>query len=128
MKERFTTQCSKTTEHTLQSTLDIINTMSGIDDVNMYDKENNLAYSSISNDTTNHSDPDCKSCHKDITSMFSAREKSYRIIDINSECSMNHNNNNSRHLLIKSPILNSASCYTAHAMRTSRTMKFLDLC
>ena len=26
---------------------------------------------------------------------------------------MNHNNNNSRHLLIKTPILNSESCYTA---------------
>ena len=97
----------------LQSTLDIINTMSGIDDVNMYDNENNLVYSSISSDTANHSDPDCKSCHKNIASMFSAKEKSYRIIDVNSECSMNHNNNNSRHLLIKSPILNSESCYTA---------------
>jgi two-component system NtrC family sensor kinase len=97
----------------LQSTLDIINNMSGIDDVNLYDKNNNLTYSSISNDTTNHSDPDCKSCHKDIATMFSSKEKSYRIIDIDSECSMNHNNNNFRHLMIKSPILNSASCYTA---------------
>lgn len=97
----------------LQSTLDIINNMSGIDDVNLYDGDNNLAYSSISNDTTNHSNPDCKSCHRDIVSMFSTKEKSYRIIDIDSECSMNHNNNNVRHLLIKSPILNSPSCYTA---------------
>jgi len=97
----------------LQSTLDIINNMSGIDDVNLYDSDNNLAYSSISNDTTNHSDPDCKSCHRNIATMFSTKEKSYRIIDIDSECSMNHNNNNFRHLLIKSPILNSASCYTA---------------
>ncbi len=97
----------------LQSSLDIINKMTGIDDVNMYDNKNNLVYSSIVNDTINHSDPDCKSCHKDIAKMFSAKEKSYRIIDVNSECSMNHNNNNSRHLLIKSPILNSPSCYTS---------------
>lgn len=97
----------------LQSTLDIINTMSGIDDVNMYDKQNNLIYSSIANDSSSHSDPDCKSCHKDLATMFSVREKSYRIINVNSECSMNHNNNNSRHLLIKSPILNQSSCYTA---------------
>ena len=97
----------------LQSTLDIINKMTGIDDVNMYDNKNNLVYSSIVNDTINHSDPDCKSCHKDIAKMFSAKEKSYRIVDVNSECSMNHNNNNSRHLLIKSPILNSPSCYTS---------------
>ena len=97
----------------LQSTLDIINNMSGIDDVNMYDHENNLVYSSISLDSVNHSDPDCKSCHSNIASMFSAKEKSYKIIDVNSECSMNHNNNNSRHLLIKSPILNAESCYTS---------------
>jgi two-component system NtrC family sensor kinase len=97
----------------LQGTLDIINTMSGIDDVNMYDIENNLVYSSISNDTTNHSDPDCISCHKNFPTMFSATEKSYKIIGIDSECSMNHNNNNIRHLIIKSPILNDRSCYTS---------------
>lgn len=110
---------------TLQSTLDVINTMSGIDDVNMYDNNNNLAYSSISNDTNNHSDPDCKRCHSDIATMFSAKEKSVRIIDINSECSMNHNNNNSRHLLIKSPILNSESCYTSSCHAHSRDEEVL---
>jgi two-component system NtrC family sensor kinase len=87
--------------------------MSGIDDVNMYDIENNLVYSSISNDTTNHSDPDCISCHRNFPTMFSATEKSYKIIGIDSECSMNHNNNNIRHLIIKSPILNDRSCYTS---------------
>ena len=97
----------------LQSTLDVINTMSGIDDVNMYDNKNNLVYTSISNDTTNHSNPDCKSCHNDFASMFSAKSRSYRIIDADSECIMNPNNNNSRHLLIKSPILNGPSCYTS---------------
>ena len=109
---------------TLQSTLDVINTMTGVDDVNVYDSDNNLAYSSISNDTSNHSDPDCKSCHSDITKMFSATEKSVRIIDVGSECSMNHNNNNSRHLLIRSPILNSKSCYTSscHAHNQSKAV------
>jgi two-component system NtrC family sensor kinase len=97
----------------LQGTLDVINTMSGIDDVNLYNSKNSLVYSSIANDTTNHSDPDCIKCHTNFNSMFSPREKSYRIIDINSECSMNHNNNNCRHLLIKSPILNRKSCYTS---------------
>jgi two-component system, NtrC family, sensor kinase len=110
---------------TLQSTLDVINTMSGIDDVNVYDKDNNLAYSSISSDTANHSDPDCKSCHKDITTMFSAKEKSVRIIGIGSECSMNHNNNNSRHLLIRSPILNSESCYTSSCHAHNRNEEVL---
>jgi two-component system NtrC family sensor kinase len=103
----------------LQNTLDIINTLSGVDDVNMYDNDDNLAYSSIAGNAPNHTDPDCKSCHKDIGTMFSSTEKSYRIIDVDSECSMNLNNNNSRHLLIKSPILNKESCYTSscHAHR-----------
>ena len=110
---------------TLQSTLDIINSLSGIDDVNMYDAANNLAYSSISNDTISHSDPDCKSCHSDIATMFPEKVKSYRIIDINSECSMNHNNNNVRHLLIKSPILNAESCYTSDCHAHSRDEEVL---
>lgn len=97
----------------LQSTLDIINHMSGIDDVNMYDNQNNLVYTSISSDTISHSNPDCKSCHANFASMFSAKERSYRIIDANSECIMNPTNGNGRHLLIKSPILNDKSCYTS---------------
>lgn len=97
----------------LQSTLDLINTMKGIDDVNMYDNENNLVYTSISNDTINHANPDCLSCHTDFDKMFSVKEKSYRIIDANSECIMNPNNNNTRHLLIKSPILNNKTCSTS---------------
>jgi two-component system NtrC family sensor kinase len=109
----------------LQGTLDIINTMSGIDDVNMYDNKNNLVYSSIANDTTNHSDPDCISCHKNFPSMFSSTEKSYKIIGIDSECSMNHNNNNCRHLLIKSPIRNDKSCYTSACHAHSENDKVL---
>lgn len=97
----------------LQNTLDIINRMSGIDDVNMYDNEYSLAYSSISGDDGRHSDPDCKGCHEDIASMFPEKEKAYRIIDEDSECKMSQNKNNGRHLLISSPILNSPSCYTS---------------
>ena len=97
----------------LQSTLDIINTMSGIDDVNMYNSRDSLVYSSFSPDTLSHSNPDCISCHTDIKSMFPVKEKAYRIMDINNECSMNQNDNSHRHLLIKSPILNEKSCYTS---------------
>ncbi|MDP2114580.1 MAG: ATP-binding protein, partial [Bacteroidota bacterium] len=98
----------------LQATLDVINTMTGIDDVNMYDNNNYLVYTSISNDNDNHGDPDCISCHKDFGTMFSAIEKSHRIINADSECIMNPNTNTqSRHLLIKSPILNNKSCSTS---------------
>ena len=97
----------------LQSTLDIINTMSGIDDVNMYDQRDSLAYTSFSSETTTHSNPDCRSCHENISTMFPRKEKSYRIINTKSECSMNDNDNSHRHLLIRSPILNEKSCYTS---------------
>lgn len=45
--------------------------------------------------------------------MFPRTEKSYRIIEASSECSMNENDNDHRHLLIRSPILNEKSCYTS---------------
>jgi two-component system NtrC family sensor kinase len=109
---------------TLQSTLDIINTMSGIDDVNMYDNKDSLVYSSFFSEVTSQSNPDCKSCHSDIEKMFPLMEKSYRIIDIRSECSMNKNDPGHRHLLIRKPILNEKSCYTGscHAHNETETV------
>jgi two-component system, NtrC family, sensor kinase len=105
----------------LQSTLDIINTMSGIDDVNMYDNKDSLVYTSFSPETANHSNPNCLTCHENIKSMFPRKEKSYRIINVKSECNMNQNDNMHRHLLIRSPILNEKSCYTSscHAHQES---------
>jgi two-component system NtrC family sensor kinase len=97
----------------LQSTLDVINTMPGIDEVNMYDSNDSLVYSSFSADSLSHSDPDCRSCHKDIKSMFPEKQKSYRILDFNNECIMYQNDDKQRHLLIKQPILNERSCYTS---------------
>ena len=44
---------------------------------------------------------------------FPGKEKSYRIIDVKSECNMYKNDNTHRHLLIRSPILNEKSCYTS---------------
>ena len=95
----------------MQKMLNIINKMPGIDDANMYDHENNLVYSSFSTDTLCHSDPDCKACHSDINEMFPEKEKSYQIVSTDDECKMNQKNSNSRHLLIRSPILNQPSCY-----------------
>ena len=98
---------------TLQSTLDIINTMSGIDEVNMYNSKDSLVYSSFSSDKTTHSNPNCISCHQNIQAMFPRKEKAYRIMNIKSECNMNQNDNSHRHLLIRSPILNEKACYTS---------------
>jgi len=109
----------------LRNTLDIINTLPGIDEVNMYDSDEKLVYSSFATDTNNtHSDPNCISCHPNIRAMFPGKEKSYRIINVNSDCEMNQNDNGSRHLLIKSPILNEKSCSTSscHAHNESDTL------
>lgn len=110
----------------LRNTLDIINTLPGIDEVNMYDSAENLVYSSFAEDKNNkHSDPNCISCHPNIKSMFSDTEKSYRIINVNSDCEMNQNDNGSRHLLIKSPILNEKSCYSSSCHAHKETDRLL---
>ena len=109
----------------LQNTLDIINTLPGIDEVNMYDNRDNLVYSSFSTDPKNtHGDPNCLNCHTNIHSMFSANEKSYKIIDVNTDCIMNQSTNGSRHLLIRSPIMNERSCYVSscHAHQETDTL------
>lgn len=97
----------------LQSTLDIINTMPGIDEVNMYNNTDDLVYSSYTFENETHGDPDCKSCHEDFGTMFPAKEKSYRLIDEESACSMTTSGDGHRQLMIRSPIFNEKSCYTA---------------
>jgi two-component system NtrC family sensor kinase len=101
----------KNDKSALQSTLDNINTMPGIDEVNMYNNQDSLVYSSFSFDTANQSNPDCKSCHPDIKSMFPGQTKSYKIIDEVSACNMSKNEKGHRQLLIRSPIFNEKSCY-----------------
>ena len=109
----------------LQYTLDIINTLPGIDEVNMYDSHDSLVYSSFEHGAENgHSDPNCISCHSNMQELFPGKEKSYKIVDINSDCLMNKNDNGSRHLLIRSPILNERSCFVSscHAHLETDTM------
>jgi len=114
----------KNDKSSLQSTLDIINTMPGIDEVNMYNNTDSLVYSTFALDTLQQSNPDCKSCHEDIKSMFPDRDKSYRIIDEVSACSMTLSGNGHRQLLIRSPIYNEKSCYlsSCHAHEESETV------
>ena len=97
---------------TLQNTLDIINTMPGIGEVNMYDSRDNLVYSSISSEPgKDHSDPDCKKCHANLKSMFPSGSKQYQIISSANDCKMSNKDHGTRHLLIHAPILNERSCY-----------------
>jgi len=95
----------------LQNMLNIINKMPGIKDVNMYDEEDNLVYSSFSADEAGHNNPNCKDCHSNLNILFPRKEKGFRIVDINSECKMNQKKDNCRHLLMRSPIMNQPSCY-----------------
>lgn len=109
---------------TLQGTLDIINTMSGIDDVNMYDENDSLVYSSFLPGSGIHSNPNCIVCHKDIRELFPRNEKSYRIIPVNTQCIMNGRDTTHRHLIIRTPIMNQSSCYTGecHAHPVSQAV------
>jgi len=97
----------------LQRTLDIISTMSDIDEVNMYDDLNNLAYTTVPAELENRGNPNCNDCHEDLGSMFSYRENAYRVAGNIPDCGIYQNTINSRHLLIRKPILNEPSCYTA---------------
>jgi two-component system NtrC family sensor kinase len=109
----------------IQNILDVINKMSGIDDVNLYDKDENLVYSSFKKETIGHSNPNCKECHDGIASMFSDEESAVKIMDIDSECKMNSRDNIYRHLLIRSPILNEPSCYTSDCHAHNQNEKIL---
>jgi two-component system NtrC family sensor kinase len=109
----------------LQNILDVINKMSGIDDVNLYDKEENLVYSSFKNGTVGHTNPNCKECHGSIEKMFTVEEGAVKIMDIDSECKMNKQDKVYRHLLIRSPILNESSCYTSDCHAHSENEKIL---
>ena len=108
-------------ETALQNMLKIINEMPGIEDVNMYDNMDNLVHSSFSVNSTGHNNPDCKSCHENIKTMFPGKENSFRIVNIDSKCKMNQKDHSRRLLLIRSPILNEKSCYTSscHAHKKS---------
>ena len=105
----------------LRHTLDIIHRMPGIEDVNMYDAQNNLAYSSSSSDSDPYKNANCKDCHTNINTMFPRTEKSFKIINMDSECEMSEHDSDFRLLMIKTPILNEPSCYTnqCHAHQES---------
>jgi len=97
----------------LQRTLDIISTMSNIDEVNMYDDKDSLAYTSLAVNPERGIDPNCTNCHANLSSMFPEKEKAYRIIGDTAQCGIKRSGVSSRQLLIRQPILNEKSCYTA---------------
>ncbi len=95
----------------LQRTLDVISTMSGIDEVNMYDDGDRLAYTSLGDDLEVPGNPNCLECHGGISEMFSPREQAYRVVENMPGCGLRQSATGSRHLLIRQPIFNEPSCY-----------------
>lgn len=104
----------------LQRTLEVISTMSGIDEVNMYNERNELAYTSLPLFIENRGNPNCNECHGDLDLLFDRTEKDYKIIESNPDCGIHQNQSDIRHLLIRQPILNERSCYTAACHAHSR--------
>jgi len=107
---------------TLQNSLDIINTLPGIDEVNMYDHDDNLVFSSIpAEEITNHTNPNCITCHDNMQEIFPGKEPQYKILNMDGACAMNCYCEDSRLLLIKVPILNEKSCYesSCHAHKST---------
>lgn len=100
------------------STLDVINTLSGIDEVNLYNEFDSLVYSSFSADAQHYNQPDCIQRHNSLSELFQGEGKSFRIVGLESACSMYRMDNSMHYLLIRSQILNETSCYTAscHAL------------
>ncbi len=101
-------------EAMLQQTLDVISTMSGIEEVNMYDDQHHLAYTSLQTGLENQGNPRCIECHNDPAALFEEGQKAYRIVDYIPECGIHQNNEGERHLLIRKPIYNEKSCYTSY--------------
>ncbi len=97
----------------LMNTLDIINTLPNVDEVNLYDQNDNVVYSSFLADSVPHFDSNCINCHDNFGEMFPKKEKAYRIIDFESACNMNKSEEGHRQLLVRTPILNERSCYTS---------------
>ncbi len=89
----------------LENTIDVINDLPGIEDVNMYDREDNLVYSTFSDNPSEHNNPNCKDCHGDINSVLPGQTKSFRVVNIDSKCEMSQKDYSYRLLFIKSPIL-----------------------
>ncbi|MCX6232817.1 MAG: ATP-binding protein [Bacteroidetes bacterium] len=108
-------------KESLQNTLNVINRMSGIDEVNLYNNKEKLVYSSYPANTVGHSNPNCLECHPSIKAKLPEKDNFYKVIDVNSECEMNLNDNAHRHILLNSPIQNERSCYTSscHAHQQS---------
>jgi two-component system NtrC family sensor kinase len=97
----------------LQRSMNIISTMPGIDEVNLYDDRDQLVYSSVQRTEGGKSNPNCIGCHGDLDKRFDPGKKSYVVMGDVPDCGIYQQVPGIRHLLIRQPISNEASCSTA---------------
>jgi two-component system NtrC family sensor kinase len=110
---------------TLQRTLDLISNMSGIDEVNMYNDQDILAYTSVDTEMDSRGNPNCIGCHSDLAGLFPRQDRDYVIVPNIPECGIRQNEHGSRHLVIRQTILNESSCYTAQCHAHAATDEVL---
>lgn len=113
-------------KNTLQNTLDVINRMTGIEEVHMYNGHEELVYTSvpgmdISRDTTYN----CIRCHQNHKAIFGESSQQYRILSKESRCVLKYGNQKERQLLINLPIPNEPSCYNSDCHAHASTEKIL---
>lgn len=97
----------------LQRTLNVISTMSGVDEVNLYNELDELAYSSVRRDEDCHCNPNCISCHSDLDQRFDSKKVSYVVMGDVPECGIHQHAAGIRHMVIRQPILNESTCSTS---------------
>ena len=91
----------------------------------MYNDKDLLVYSSFSSDTLGDRNPNCIACHTDLREIFPVNEKAYKIMDAGSNCPNREGESYYRYLMIRTPILNEKSCYTASCHAHSPTDEVL---
>jgi two-component system NtrC family sensor kinase len=109
----------------MQNTLNVINKMTGVEDVTVYNRQDKPSYTSYEENDADHGNPNCKQCHNDVATLFSDEHEAFRIIDVNSSCDMNTGYETERQLFVRSAILNEPSCYNAACHAHPREHKIL---
>jgi two-component system NtrC family sensor kinase len=94
----------------LQNTLDVINNLPNIDEVNMYNEQDVLVYTTQTADTIINAIDYSMHFGKVIKPV----EKTYVVLDTASGFGLFSKYKRNRHLLIRSPILNERSCMECH--------------
>lgn len=102
------------------NTMKVINDLSGIEDINLYNAQDKPVI--YINDTTSykHGNPDCRSCHTDFETMFPRDESSIQIVNFDKAGNMSSKGSNYRVLIMRTPIFNQPACYTAECHAHSR--------